>query len=502
LPTKEILDQKLKECSATIERLNKRLELVVNNIAVADEIHKKCDQCQKTCDEVDRKLRQAYKDLTEKNKDLQAAESNISKQDALIGEQQKLYNQCIAETDNLLTEDFKQQNWKQNPSEFSNHLKKLSLEWTKNSTSLTDITKQIDDLQKIENECALIYAKLLKLKPEWKTLASGRLDIEFDKLTASFTAFEVSLTQKFSEKEKNCVTIDGLTAKIENFVNTFHRPISVERLSFLNQLADIKEIREQLRQIDEKVSSCAAVAKKQQEQWQSHLSKEDRPAEDVDESILQLRKASLLDEKKELVQKANEILVQLEMNAKGGERASQLKADLDEKTRTYLLWDGLARALGTTNADNFRDLAQSYTMRILLEQANVFMRQLSSRYLLCCEQDSMAIQVSDMDMGGEKRVVTSLSGGETFLVSLALALGLASLNAQGFNIDMLFIDEGFGTLDGESLDLAMSTLENLHALGRKVGIISHVETLKERIPAQIQLIRKNKSTSIVKVVKQ
>jgi exonuclease SbcC len=104
-------------------------------------------------------------------------------------------------------------------------------------------------------------------------------------------------------------------------------------------------------------------------------------------------------------------------------------------------------------------------------------------------------------MGGELRTASSLSGGETFLVSLALALGLTSLNDEHFNTDMLFIDEGFGTLDADSLDMVMNTLENLHNLGRRVGIISHVDTLKERIPAQIQLIREGKSASKVRVIR-
>ena len=132
-------------------------------------------------------------------------------------------------------------------------------------------------------------------------------------------------------------------------------------------------------------------------------------------------------------------------------------------------------------------------------QANYYLNRLTNRYELFCEDNSLAIMVHDMDMGGEERSASSLSGGETFLVSLALALGLASLNDKNFDIDMLFIDEGFGSLDTESLNMVMSALENLHQLGRRVGIISHVEMLKERIPAQIQLVKDGKSVSSVVV---
>ena len=104
-------------------------------------------------------------------------------------------------------------------------------------------------------------------------------------------------------------------------------------------------------------------------------------------------------------------------------------------------------------------------------------------------------------MGGEERAASTLSGGETFLVSLALALGLASLNNEKFNMETLFIDEGFGTLSEECLSSVMNALENLHATGRRVGIISHVSTLRERIPAQIQVIRTGTSASKVVISK-
>ena len=129
------------------------------------------------------------------------------------------------------------------------------------------------------------------------------------------------------------------------------------------------------------------------------------------------------------------------------------------------------------------------------------MSQLSSRYKLANYPDTMVIMVQDMGMGGELRTASSLSGGETFLVSLALALGLTSLNDKHFDIDMLFIDEGFGTLDGGTLDMVMNTLENLRNLGKRVGIISHIDTLKERIPAKIQLVRDGESASKVEIVR-
>ena len=205
-------------------------------------------------------------------------------------------------------------------------------------------------------------------------------------------------------------------------------------------------------------------------------------------------------EKKTLGSEITELRTQLSLIAQNAEKAAKAKLDWEEKKRISELWSELAEAIGTTPTKNFRDVAQAYTMRILLDQANYFLRKLSGRYELACAPNSLAIMVRDKEMGGEERTASSLSGGETFLVSLALALGLASLNDENLNIDILFIDEGFGTLDNQSLEMVVQTLENMRNLGRKVGIISHVESLKDpsRIPAQI-IVTKEGTSSKVKI---
>ena len=209
----------------------------------------------------------------------------------------------------------------------------------------------------------------------------------------------------------------------------------------------------------------------------------------------------LLDKKMAIKQTLADIIAEiratLSLNVQTDAMAKTAKDDFEKKTAFHALWTELADAIGTTNKSNFRDVAQAYTMRILLDQANYFLRKLSQRYELTCYTNSLAIMVMDKEMGGELRSASSLSGGETFLVSLALALGLTSLNDENLNIDMLFIDEGFGSLDGESLEMAVQTLENMQKFGKKVGIISHVESLKDRIPAQIQVTKRGRASSEV-----
>jgi exonuclease SbcC len=162
----------------------------------------------------------------------------------------------------------------------------------------------------------------------------------------------------------------------------------------------------------------------------------------------------------------------------------------------------LCRLFGDAQGVRFRTIAQSYVLRNLLYNANGYLKYLSERYKLECQSGSLTILFRDLYQGGALRPVTTLSGGESFLVSLSLALGLSSLNRQGLSIDTLFIDEGFGTLSSDYLNVVMDTLEKLHQIGgKRVGIISHVESLRERIKTQIQINRNGQSSSKVEVIR-
>ena len=157
-------------------------------------------------------------------------------------------------------------------------------------------------------------------------------------------------------------------------------------------------------------------------------------------------------------------------------------------------WEQLSHCIGSADGKKFNLIAQRYTLDLLLQHANLQLQQLARRYRLERLGDSLNLAVIDQDLGDERRSVHSLSGGETFLVSLALALGLASLTSNRIRIESLFIDEGFGSLDEDTLEIAMNALNHLQSQGRKVGIITHVERMKDAIPVQIQ-VRRNASGS-------
>lgn len=165
----------------------------------------------------------------------------------------------------------------------------------------------------------------------------------------------------------------------------------------------------------------------------------------------------------------------------------------------YQRWGRISALVGSASGDTFRKIAQAYNLDLLVHHANVQLRQLVRRYRLKRGGSMLGLLVMDTEMGDELRSVHSLSGGETFLVSLALALGLASMASSTLKIESLFIDEGFGSLDPESLQLAMDALDGLQAQGRKVGVISHVQEMHERIPVQIRVQRQGNGLSTVEV---
>ena len=163
-------------------------------------------------------------------------------------------------------------------------------------------------------------------------------------------------------------------------------------------------------------------------------------------------------------------------------------------------WETLNSVFGDSKGATFKKIAQGFILSEMLAQANVYLQKMYPRLELSSESGSLTITVSDLAEGGMLRSGKTLSGGESFIVSLALALALAGIGGDKIGVDTLFIDEGFGTLSPDHLDAVMDVLENLHNIGgRKVGIISHVAALKGKIPTRIEVSRKPGSHSVSEV---
>lgn len=198
-----------------------------------------------------------------------------------------------------------------------------------------------------------------------------------------------------------------------------------------------------------------------------------------------------------------------------GEIEERLKTDQENRSRSMTAleeveaaelqsqkWERINRYFG---GNRFRTLVQSHILRPLLRNANLYLKRITDHYTLTCsdENEQLSILVLDRYNNNQRRSVTVLSGGERFMISLALSLALSSMNRPDLNVDILFIDEGFGTLDSKSLDMVMATLRRLHEIagqnGRRVGVISHREELAEQIEVQIRLLRNGEGRSRVEI---
>lgn len=177
------------------------------------------------------------------------------------------------------------------------------------------------------------------------------------------------------------------------------------------------------------------------------------------------------------------------------------EAEIKALTKEYEKWALMKKLIGDANGNAFANFAQGLTLQNLLVYANRRLKNLSDRYLLDKPEQEGTLKVVDLYQGNIRRAVSTLSGGESFLISLALALSLSDMASKNVSLDSLFIDEGFGTLDQETLEIAIDTLEKLQSESQKtVGVISHVAALKERINVQIVLNKNAQGYSEIEIV--
>ena len=260
---------------------------------------------------------------------------------------------------------------------------------------------------------------------------------------------------------------------------------------------EIFSLREQLRLAQERCAAArATIAARRQD---VDASCADLP--EAQQADLAARVAVLSEQLEAMSSRMGALREQISQDDTARTRAEGLSREIDAARATNKLWDEINAAIGSRSGDKFRRFAQSVTLDQLVALANQRLALLSPRYRLekSGEIDSLGLQIVDRDLGDERRSTRSLSGGERFLASLALALALAGLEGRDSFVDTLFIDEGFGSLDSMTLDIAIDALESLQGQGRKVGVISHVDSLQQRISTKISVERRGGGLSVVRV---
>ncbi|MDR9891034.1 exonuclease subunit SbcC [Pseudenterobacter timonensis] len=267
-----------------------------------------------------------------------------------------------------------------------------------------------------------------------------------------------------------------------------------DRETFLAALLDEETMRllEQRQQtLEKQLQQAGALAAQAGQQLAAH--QQQRPQGlDVDAPALQAQLSQLAQALRENTTQQGEIRQQLKQESDKRQQQQRLKAQIDEAARLADDWGHLNALIGSREGDRFRKFAQGLTLDNLVWLANQQLNRLHGRYLLQRKaSDALELEVVDTWQADAVRDTRTLSGGESFLVSLALALALSDLVSHKTRIDSLFLDEGFGTLDSETLDTALDALDALNATGKTIGVISHVEAMKERIPVQIKVKKIN-----------
>lgn len=351
--------------------------------------------------------------------------------------------------------------------------------------------KSVEEVEKHYVDSRELQSKLLE-----------NLNLEKEKIETQKSSLNGKIEQQKKDAEANQKELSRLDFQIQEWLKDENHQISAEILKDLISKSRewINQEKQYLSEIQNKRLTTEATLNERKNRSLKHQESDNKPLDEETKEVLSesLNTISVLTES--INKRLSEIEVSLLSHEKGKEQIKSFEKELNEKSELYENWSKLNDLLGSANGNKFKTIAQGYTLDVLLSYANKHLEDLTQRYSLEKIPDTLALQVVDNDMLGEVRSVHSLSGGESFLISLALALGLSSLSSNKMKIESLFIDEGFGALDIDTLSIAMDALDNLQTQGRKIGVISHVEEMKERITTQIQVIKSANGRSSVRII--
>lgn len=356
----------------------------------------------------------------------------------------------------------------------------LYAEWQRSDEEIKKMRAHCEALRENVSLCRLAMQKVSSAK-EQLVILQNAASAELKRFEVIEKALNV-LRQERSQllKGKSADEAEAAVAKREKELN----------LALEKARKEVEAVHNRLSGLQGEMKQIALAIGELQEQYKKIESPELLPEiiKKQQEENLNIERALSTMEARLLQQAKNKLTVE------------QIAKELAEKQTVAERWAKLNKLIGSADGAKFKVIAQSYTLNLLLLHANKHLSYLSKRYKLQQAPDTLALQVIDCDMCDEIRTVYSLSGGESFLISLALALGLSSLSSNNLKVESLFIDEGFGSLDAESLRTAMEALEQLQMQGRKIGVISHVQEMSERISVQVQVHKKVNGKSVLTVV--
>lgn len=439
---------------------------------------------EKQLNQLRQQLLQLHKELTEAEQSRtdilgrqKLAETQIVREESICAESKEALNKSLSAANRLFGNDEWQKGWQQDPDSFRDTLTTFARQWHENTERLQQLQRE-QSARKAECESFASFLPSLTKEVEDATL-------RYEKNRTELSALQAERSKLLSGKPADQIEQEYGRRK-EELKERLKRlqAVQTEQSGIADQLRGISE---QIARDLDKASEDLQFHRKALSDWSESWNREHEG--ETLETLLP-----------RVTQEKNEYAFRLRSNTENKQKIASQQKELEECRRESERWAKLNDLAGSADGAKFRRIAQGYTLDVLLNYANVQLRDLSRRYRLERVPETLALQVIDRDMCDEIRTVHSLSGGESFLVSLALALGLSSLSSNRMKVESLFIDEGFGSLDADTLRIAMDALESLRTQGRKIGVISHVQEMTERIPVQIRVSRAGNGRSYLEVI--
>ncbi len=528
---------KLQEYDVALAKAPERCRILEGRRSVAENEARRARELIQNIDALDKALREKEKDLKDAEK--RTAKAKDAKQ--ISGFEKKSASEefkRLQEDDKGLREqlslklaDFTETVRPFGMEEGGNPLKivedlasRLS-SWKDTQRQISDLKSQEQKLRQKQNDKELEYTslqtelrakkrslaamknKLEGLRQERKELLGTKNpDKEEDRLGANLRKAESEQEKKERDKDKIEKEVENYKADISSLLETVSKSGETLRQKEAAFSGDLDRAGFE----SEAVFCAARLTRSERQELSRHSQDLDREKAGLDarnleletnlkkekdrdltqESVAELKKKrqKWLSDLKELSEKSGAVREKLEANERAKSRRQDGKQKLKKQKEITDRWEALHELIGSSDGKKFRVFAQGLTFERVVAQANKALQRMSDRYLLKCSRSQpLELDVIDAYQGEEVRSTKNLSGGERFLVSLSLALGLSNMAGRSIQVDSLFLDEGFGTLDEEALETALDALMSLHREGKQICVISHIQALKERIPAQIQV---------------
>ena len=485
------LEQKTNDDIATLQS---RIKVGETQETILKNLREQFDSLRKNAESLTNKHRTVENAVTECNGRIATAQTIIQSKQSEV----ESHKQSVAQ---FIIQDNWDINWEENPIEFANSLSTATAVYNNSVQEKQQLDSKLEKAKINLNNISSIISSIVEKMQDWATLQStnvAKIENIINKANTISASVETSLSHIESASKK----ISEYNGKLNDFLSD-NADISLQHLAELSKYSseEISSTTNQLNKIREDVVAKKTLLENAQKSLDEHLRQKPEMAETDTLESLEAKLDELNNEFTQIGERKGAINQELEVDKENRKLLGELKTDVDKKYAEYIKWDRLNILIGASDGNKFKKIALSYILTSLIDAANSYMRTLTDRYSLKVTPGTYIISVEDAYQGYVSRPASTISGGESFLVSLSLALALSDIG-KSLAVDTLFIDEGFGTLSGEPLQNAINTLRSLHSKsGRHVGIISHVDELKERIPVQIQVNQEgNSSSSQIKIV--